>query len=363
MEVDKKIAERARNLCNDFLGGSWGNARAEDFTITAVTGGLTNVLYKCSLGDKVALLPGEKRHILLRMYGNIVKNNPEMAVIDPLVFGLLAAKGIGPQVFGVFLDGRLEEYLPSRPLITSELHNPDISRRCARIMASFHMLTLPLSKMPRRVFDSMQEYLDATLNNLTHDESDDVKAGKVSKLLSYNLPNEVVYMKSLLSKVDSPVVFCHNDLQEGNILYVESTENGKNAEWYLQPIDFEYSCYNYRGFDIGNHFCEWCYDYNVDSPPYFSASLDAYPSVKEQINFIRAYLQDEDPSDENIEKVRLEANAFALASHMLWALWGAAQSLVSNLEFDCLEYALVRLEHYTKQKADVLDMLQEDKGR
>lgn len=25
----------------------------------------------------------------------------------------------------------------------------------------------------------------------------------------------------------------------------------------IQFIDYEYSCYNYRGFDIGNHFCEW----------------------------------------------------------------------------------------------------------
>lgn len=26
-------------------------------------------------------------------------------------------------------------------------------------------------------------------------------------------------------------------------------------------VDFEYSSYNYRGFDIGNYFCEWVYDY------------------------------------------------------------------------------------------------------
>ena len=26
-------------------------------------------------------------------------------------------------------------------------------------------------------------------------------------------------------------------------------------------IDFEFSSYNYRGFDIANHFNEWMYDY------------------------------------------------------------------------------------------------------
>ena len=333
--------------------------KREDFRITPITGGMTNLLYKCSLRDEVKLLPGEKRHILLRLYGRIIKDSPETSVIDPVVFGLLAEKGLGPQLYGVFLDGRLEEYIPSRSLTTSELNNSAISQCCARIMASFHTLNLPIRKTPGRLFEETQGFLAATLKSMTAVPYSSDRAERVSKLLAYNLPNEVNFMWSLLANVKSPIVFCHNDLSAGNILYVENNTSDTGTQWRLQPIDFEYSFYNYRGFDIGNHFCEWCYDYNVESAPYFKATLSSYPTEEEQINFIRAYLEPELPTKETIEEVRLEANAFALASHMMWGLWAAAQSAVSTIQFDYLEYALTRLEHYTLQKAEVLNMMQE----
>lgn len=102
------------------------------------------------------------------------------------------------------------------------------------------------------------------------------------------------------------MVFCHNDLQEGNILLRESgifdDDNGNNNNIncdhqnviaphtmssncaktggigsekkqlnseQLVVIDFEYCSYNYRGFDFANHFCEWTYDYSNQDAPYF----------------------------------------------------------------------------------------------
>ena len=43
---------------------------------------------------------------------------------------------------------------------------------------------------------------------------------------------------------------------------------------------FNLSC---RGFDIGNHFCEWCYNYKITEPPYFEANLDHYPNREQQV--------------------------------------------------------------------------------
>lgn len=34
-------------------------------------------------------------------------------------------------------------------------------------------------------------------------------------------------------------------------------------------IDYEYSCYNYRAYDIANYFNECIYDYEVTEAPYF----------------------------------------------------------------------------------------------
>jgi ethanolamine kinase len=50
--------------------------------------------------------------------------------------------------------------------------------------------------------------------------------------------------------LNAPVVFAHNDLLSGNFML-----NDEEEKLYL--IDFEYGSYNYRGFDIGNHFNEY----------------------------------------------------------------------------------------------------------
>lgn len=55
---------------------------------------------------------------------------------------------------------------------------------------------------------------------------------------------------AVVSKIKSPVVFTHNDLLLGNILY----DRFKNKVIF---IDFEYADYNYQAFDIGNHFAEF----------------------------------------------------------------------------------------------------------
>jgi len=42
-----------------------------------------------------------------------------------------------------------------------------------------------------------------------------------------------------------------------------------------------------RGFDIGNHFCEWCYCYDYEEFPYFTARLEDYPSHEQQVGVLR----------------------------------------------------------------------------
>jgi len=56
-------------------------------------------------------------------------------------------------------------------------------------------------------------------------------------------------------------------------------------------IDFEYAGYNTRGFDIGNHFCEWTADYHSDRPSLMHP--ERYPTKEEQLNFLEAYMEAE----------------------------------------------------------------------
>lgn len=64
------------------------------------------------------------------------------------------------------------------------------------------------------------------------------------------LDGEYRFLKEELQKLDNPVVYAHNDLLLGNVLY-----NPK--ENTVTFIDFEYTGYNYQAFDIANHFAEF----------------------------------------------------------------------------------------------------------
>lgn len=52
----------------------------------------------------------------------------------------------------------------------------------------------------------------------------------------------------------------------------------------LMIIDFEYCAYNYRGFDLANHFLEWTIDYRCNEYPFFYHRKIQYPTVEQQVS-------------------------------------------------------------------------------
>ncbi|XP_048659119.1 choline/ethanolamine kinase isoform X9 [Marmota marmota marmota] len=189
------------------------------------------------------------------------------------VWGHPAERSLGPQLYGVFPEGRLEQYLPSRPLKTRELREPVLSAAIATKMARFHGMEMPFTKEPHWLFGTMERYLkqiqDLPPTGLLN----------MNLLEMYSLKDEMGNLRKLLDSTPSPVVFCHNDIQEGNILLLSEPENADS----LMLVDFEYSSYNYRGFDIGNHFCEWVYDYTHEEWPFYKARPTDYPTRGQQV--------------------------------------------------------------------------------
>jgi choline/ethanolamine kinase len=78
-------------------------------------------------------------------------------------------------------------------------------------------------------------------------------------------------------------------MQEGNILLCCGNMTDKEAlmDPRLVLIDFEYCSYNYRGFDIANHFLEWTYDYTNGAHPYFTVNENNYPRREQQVGTVR----------------------------------------------------------------------------
>lgn len=197
-------------------------------------------------------------------------------------------------------------------------------------MSEIHSLDIPVSKEPEWLFLTLNRWLnnvdtimtDVRNNNSNQDDDNDLPM-RLSKI---DYRKEMQWMKKVIESAACPVVFCHNDLQEGNILFrqnnfnpnsdsndsnfstlddlspllistptssigksvqeVTTTLNGNprkrslpdnnleadvinsqvsrdddgfsdaivSDEPELMIIDFEYCAYNYRAFDLANHF-------------------------------------------------------------------------------------------------------------
>ncbi|XP_075401379.1 choline kinase alpha isoform X2 [Tenrec ecaudatus] len=352
-QPDPRTRRRAYLWCKEFLPGAWRSLVEDQFHISIIRGGLSNMLFQCSLPDTMATVADEPRTVLLRLYGAILQMGAEATVLESVMFAILAERALGPKLYGIFPQGRLEQFIPSRRLDTEELSLPDISADIAEKMATFHGMKMPFNKEPKWLFGTMEKYLNQVLRiNFTGDSK-----AKLHRLLSYNLPVEMGKLRALLESTPSPVVFCHNDCQEGNILLLDG--QGGSEKQRLMLIDFEYSSYNYRGFDIGNHFCEWMYDYTYEKYPFFHANLLHYPTRRQQLHFISHYLAVFHEEFETVnseeksaieEAMLLEVNRFALASHFFWGLWSIIQAKISSIEFGYMDYAQARFDAYFDQK-------------
>ncbi|CAH3162035.1 unnamed protein product [Porites lobata] len=362
-EIRSEFKTKALKWCRKYLGGSWKNLSLDEFSIERLGGGLTNELYICSLPNYCPVINKEKRKVLLRIYGPLYSelvSSSSALIYNIVIFTLLSEREVGPKLYAVFPRGRLEELLPGKCLASSELACPKISVRIARTLAEYHHMELPLSKEPVFMWKIMSGWCKE-VEELHINEQD--KAVTLAKIKSMNLMDEYYFLRNYLEKATTPgpVTFCHNDLQEGNILRIPKDGQENNEEdMDIMFIDFEYSAYNYRAFDLANHFCEWMSDYSVPAPSYFSLSLSKYPSKEQQLLFVRAYLGRNTPINgticaPTIEETELldQIDRFVLASHFLYGLWGVIQegfSSTGNIMFNYLEYAVARFEAYVQHK-------------
>ncbi|KAI5098220.1 choline kinase alpha isoform X1, partial [Silurus meridionalis] len=370
-EPDHETKHNAYLWCKEFLHGAWKCIDEEDFQITAVRGGLSNRLFLCALPEVQQSIGDEPRNVLLRLYGAILQmscnkgdsgqsenhsQGDDSMVLESVMFAILAERQLGPKLYGIFPQGRLEQYFPSCNLSKEEQKSLSLSTEIAEKIARFHKMKMPLNKEPKWLFGTMEKYMNQ-IQSLTFNSK--IQTLKFNLLMSYNLPQEMENLRCLLEPSKSPVVFCHNDLQEGNILLVSDQENMEKEK--LMLIDFEYSSYNYREFDIANYFCEWMYQYHCDAP-FFTVNTKNYPNRSQQMHFIKSYLLEYDPelknlSEENqikiFEDVLVEVSRFGLASHFFWGLWSIIQARLSTIKFPYLDYAIARFKAFFKLKKEL----------
>lgn len=161
------------------------------------SGGLSNWLYNVELPEGAAPVRGEPRQVLLRLYGQVHGERAlEGLITESVIFTLLSERRLGPKLHGIFPGGRIEEYIPARPLLTKELADPSLSSLIAEKMANIHSMQVPISKEPTWLWDTMARWLDTATDVLENPGEVDIKmSDNLDVLRSMDLAREVEWLR------------------------------------------------------------------------------------------------------------------------------------------------------------------------
>ncbi|XP_075159359.1 ethanolamine kinase 1 [Haematobia irritans] len=286
--------------------------------------------------------------ILVRVYGNktdlLIDRKAETRNIL-----LLHTYGFAPTLYATFKNGLVYDFVPGVTLNTDSVHHPDVWSLVAQRMADMHRLVKPdwnrnaESKPVPMLWKKTQSFFDLVPERFSD-------ANKHKRLEGVFLPikrmrDEFAELYKHLEALESPVVFAHNDLLLGNVIYTESRRT-------VTFIDYEYADYNFQAFDIGNHFAEFA---GVDTVDY-----SRYPSRDFQLKWLRVYLQTylqkKEVNDAEVERLYIQVNQFALAAHFFWVIWSLIQAEHSTIDFDYVEYAFLRYNEYMARKQEFLSL-------
>lgn len=344
------IKKFAFPICVKNLGGCWSKATIDEFNLSKLSGGLSNNLYKCQLVvENFEPEDDEPKTVLMRLYG---EHRPEEELIVDLVnTTVIGEHKLGPRVLGFFKEGRLEEFVNASSLKHGDAKDSDTNKMIAAAVADFHFLKTPSPKTSTFFFD-LTEYLFAQSKQIKFE--DEENKNKVEKLLSFNFEKEFEQLKKVIIGADSPIVFSHNDTQMGNILRTYP---------HLTLIDFEFSAYNYRSFDIGTYFAEQTFNNNTDTYPYYSYNFEDYPSKEKQHEFIQAYIEqvtkngkkkgikfNQVMKDLDSVAIEYEANVLALGLLLCSAPWSIILQKDNQRKINYLDFGIDRADCYFKLK-------------
>ncbi|XP_059138982.1 choline/ethanolamine kinase-like isoform X2 [Physella acuta] len=356
--TEDMVRRKAFRWCQDSIGGAWLQLSSqEDIIIEPIGGGMSNYLYLISLPGGTKTLRGEPSQVLLRIYGQISKSTLDFLVHNSVVFALLAERKLGPKPYGMYHDGRIEEFIKARPLKPEDLCQPEVMVMVAEKLAQFHDLDMPLCKKPRWFKSLVRGWIRDVQNNF--DSNSDIMAHLLEMCPSFDMDTEFNELLKAANDLNCPIVFCHNDLQGGNILLADKATVGTPK---MTIIDWEYGHYNYRGFDLGNHFNEWMFDYSMTEQPGFKYVPNSYPSKEMQYKFFRCYLRASGKGEftnTDLAKLYKETNTLTLHSHFAWGVWAMVQAQTSSIDFNYTAYARTRFESYFKLKKNLPQMLAE----
>lgn len=259
------------------------------------------------------------------------------------MFAILAERGIAPPIHGLLPGvGRIEGWIRhSRSLRTEELSSPAAISAVAKCLADFHSVTLPIDKSGTWLEQVLRTSLAGALSQRLSDGRKQEMLDKLRRVR--DLSADVEWFLAQIATRNLEVSVCHNDAQEGNIMFT--------AEGEYRLIDFEYCGYNFSAFDIANAFHEWVFCYNVQDAPFFWYKPELYPSKAQQDAFLQRYLAARGRSSDatSVSALLADIKLCAPGPSLVWGLWAIVNSS-SDIEFGYLEFATECFREFDRLK-------------
>ena len=293
------------------------DASDKDISIFHFSEGITNKII-CATNLK------NNFKVILRTYGAfteyIIDRDNELIVMNnsPKI-----------KIYGTFLNGLIYSYIEGRTISIGDLIDIKTFNQTAKAIAGHHKLSPSIKKVPI-LFITLRKWISNVPLEYIEPEKKAYDINSIKK--------ELVFMEENL-KNRSDVVFCHNDLLLKNFI-----KNDKSVEL----IDYEYSGYSYRAFDLANHFNEWCG---------FELVWENFPSEDTQRRFLKEYLKEfydnkknESDLEKEIDKMIEDIKWFDLASNFYWGTWALIQAALSSIDFNYCDYGRLRFKRYFELK-------------
>lgn len=240
----------------------------------------------------------------------------------------LSRRGWGPKLYAAMENGRIEEYIDCHTLDPAEAFTDQMSAEVAKAMARFHSLDLPLTRDPTCFLESaklsFEKEIPAMIKWLEAAEATDECLQALDFLLRFPFRDEYNWITSMVKKISHRQVLMTGDPNYLNRL-VKRQKPANAEENRCMIIDFDFTQYYDRGFDIGGHFAFRIID--AESSTNKLTGLP-YPTREERDSFLRHYLDecarifaDFDPKSlDNIDQLRLEADVYA-PFYILWVIF------------------------------------------
>lgn len=277
---------------------------------------------------------GPKSLVVKKYGGNIfTEKAKEIGINSPWVQSLIFYEhsrcGWGPKLYGLFEEGRVEEFVECHCLTAAEAFTPEVAKDAGKAFARFHSHKLPLKQKPRdlvaEVIGSVNSLKDSVREfvNSGQVEASELAKFPIDEILNFPHQSEYEWINSSREKIRERIVLCALDTNYLNRL-VRTQVAGDENESRILIIDHDASAYSYRGYDLAGHCVNRMFDVaNEDVMSGFD-----FPSESERTSFLIAYLDEcsklfddfQPQSLDSIENVTLEMD-FNICANLLACLY------------------------------------------